>query len=52
MEGVAAWQVEVTKSYGEVTERDAPLLWLVLCNVVIGEGSEIELNFVPFIVPF
>lgn len=34
----------------QATERDAPLLLLVLCNIVIGEGSEIQLNFVPFTV--
>lgn len=32
----------------QATGRDAPLLWLVLCNIVIGEGREIELNFVSF----
>lgn len=51
MDGVAAWherRQQWPRAMDQVTERDAPFLQLVLCK--IGEGSENELNFVPFTV--
>lgn len=34
----------------QVPERDAPLLWLFLCNAVIGGESGTEFKFVPSVV--